>query len=58
MQNNLCLLCKNYLGDSKCKAFEDIIPEIILIGYSLHSKPLPEQDNNIVFEPINTEDAS
>jgi hypothetical protein len=52
MQNNLCLLCENYLGGNKCNAFTNGIPEIILIGYSNHEKLLPEQENEIVFQPI------
>lgn len=51
MQNYRCVECKNYLGDLSCQAFE-VIPEIILTGENDHSKPLPGQDNDIVFEPI------
>lgn len=52
MQNNLCLMCANYLGEGKCKAFKDGIPEVILIGYNNHSQPLPDQENDIIFTPI------
>lgn len=46
----ICINCKHYIKGTKCKAF-DQIPEIILFGKDDHSKPLPEQKNNIVFEP-------
>ena len=52
MQNYLCSLCKNYYGDFKCKAFKEKIPEEIFNGFNNHSKPLPKQDNDIVFESI------
>ena len=51
MINNRCINCRNYLGDLSCMAF-DKIPNKILSGENDHSKPLPEQDNNIVFEEI------
>ena len=49
-----CNNCANKLKGLKCKAF-DIIPDIILFGDNDHSKPLPNQDNDIVFEPINND---
>lgn len=49
MENNRCINCKNYLGDLTCQAFKQI-PEEILIGENDHLEPLPEQDNDIVFE--------
>ena len=48
-----CLNCKNYIDNLTCTAFADIIPTEILEGDNNHSKPLPEQENNIIFEPIN-----
>ena len=45
----ICDNCKNHLKGIKCKAF-DIIPDRILLGKNDHSKPLPEQENDIVFE--------
>ena len=39
------------LGDYKCKAFKKI-PREIYLGEKNHSKPLPNQDNDIVFEEI------
>lgn len=47
----ICNRCKNKLTGLKCKAF-DVIPDSILTGKENHNKPLPEQENNIVFEPI------
>jgi hypothetical protein len=52
MNNNRCLLCSNYLGDLSCMAF-DKIPNEILLGENNHNKPLKNQNNDIVFEPIN-----
>jgi hypothetical protein len=49
MENFRCINCKNYLGDLTCQAFKEI-PESILVGENEHLKPLPEQDNDIVFE--------
>ncbi len=50
-----CLKCKHYnrLKNEtlNCKAFEDI-PEEILNGENDHTKPLSNQKNEIVFEPI------
>lgn len=48
--NNLkCFKCLN-LDIKGCKAFPYGIPSIIISGENDHSKPLPEQDNDIVFE--------
>lgn len=47
----ICNNCKNKISGLKCKAFE-VIPQSILTGDNDHTKPLPIQDNNIVFEPI------
>lgn len=52
MEIVLCNNCKNYIGDLKCLAFPNEISQEILNGENDHSKPLPEQDNDIVFEPI------
>lgn len=51
----ICLFCKNYKWDGTCNAFLKKIPLEISNGFSDHSKPLPEQENDIVFEPIETE---
>lgn len=52
MENQRCFLCKNYFSDLRCQAFPEGIPEEILIDENDHSKPLPEQDNDIVFESL------
>lgn len=55
--------CKHYIGviqpdrtelteTNSCKAFPKGIPEIIAYGDNKHLKPLPGQDNKIVFEKI------
>lgn len=46
-----CLFCKHYynFGLRMCKAFLEI-PEEIFTGSNDHSKPLPDQDSDIVFE--------
>lgn len=46
----ICHDCKNYLGELKCAAFPEGIPEIILNGENDHSEPLKDQENDIVFE--------
>lgn len=51
IENNfICFKCKhwNELGVG-CKAFPEGIPNIIDIT-NKHNKPLPSQNNNIVFE--------
>ena len=49
---SICLDCKHYIGEGKCKAFPDGIPEMILSNENDHSKQLPDQGNNIVFEKL------
>lgn len=50
----ICFKCKHFdIETSKCKAFKGDIPNEILSGIDLHKKPLPEQDNDIVFEEKN-----
>jgi len=51
--NFICFKCKNFneiLGG--CKAFPINIPDEIVSGENDHSKPLSNQLNNIVFEPL------
>ena len=46
----VCNECKNFTpGTLSCKAFSRI-PDEILDGKNDHSKPLTNQNNNIVFE--------
>jgi hypothetical protein len=47
-----CSFCINHTYKYKCKAFPDNIPEDIWLNKVKHSKPLPSQKNDIVFEPI------
>jgi len=60
----ICQDCKNYIDIKEfdvrkgiesdfrnvCKAFPEGIPEVIMDGKNKHSKPLPDQKNDIVFE--------
>jgi hypothetical protein len=48
----LCISCKYYEGAFFCKAFPKEIPQQILTGENDHTKPLPNQKNDIVFEAI------
>lgn len=53
MITNLCLMCKHHVLGNECEAFTKGIPdEIFLFGTNDHSKPLPEQKNDIIFEPF------
>ena len=54
MTVSTCLICKHYINNGKCNAFQKI-PNEILDGENNHSKPLPNQTNDIVFEPINND---
>jgi len=48
----ICAKCKHLnVNTSLCPAFDGDIPDEILEGDNNHSKPLPGQKNNIVFEP-------
>ena len=48
----ICFICKHFDVINGCKAFPDGIPDEITSGENEHRAPLPEQDNDIVFEPI------
>lgn len=50
MESYICQRCKNYVGDLKCFAFPERIPDIILKGENMHNEPLEGQEFNIVFE--------
>jgi hypothetical protein len=55
MMTEQCFNCKNYIFENEfmvCKAFADGIPENILTGEFDHTKKHPDQDNDILFEPI------
>lgn len=51
-----CITCQNYNCNLTCIAFPNGIPQEILVGENDHTEPLPEQENNIVFEPINEQE--
>lgn len=46
-----CVMCANYKGESKCKAFPKGIPAEIITGEFVHDEPY-KGDNGIMFEPI------
>ena len=48
----LCVSCNHYKFLNKCDAFPEEIPKEILLGEIEHNKPLENQDNDIIFEPI------
>ena len=45
-----CLACKHLGKPLTCRAFPKGIPKKILDGKIDHSKPIPDQGNDIVFE--------
>jgi hypothetical protein len=47
-----CNTCDYKRKNVKCKAFPDRIPNEILEGKNMHTKPLPNQGNDIVYKPI------
>lgn len=51
MQTDLCITCAHYLGDLACLAFPERIPNEILTGTNDHSKPLKNQDSDLIYEP-------
>ena len=47
----VCNTCKHHTYAKKCSAFK-VIPDEIVLGINDHSKPLPNQENKIVYEQI------
>ena len=47
----VCNKCVFHISGVKCKAF-DRIPNEILTGENNHSKPLKDQENDIIFKQI------
>ncbi len=48
----VCFRCKHFNRiEGGCAAFGDDIPEEITSGENVHSEPLPNQKNDIVFTP-------
>jgi hypothetical protein len=56
MEIYLCQVCAHYIGDLKCEAFLDGIPQEILIGENPHEKPLNNQQNDLVFKQKKSDD--
>lgn len=52
MESDYCLRCKHYLSSGTCEAYEEKIPKEIFVGEVEHDSPRPDQENNIVFEPL------
>ena len=51
--NLICFSCKHFREfEGGCDAFPKGIPNEITSGENQHDKPLPGQDNNIIFTPI------
>jgi len=50
-QITICIGCKHLSNELRCNAFPDGIPAEILNNKNDHSKPLPGQQNDFVFEP-------
>jgi len=51
----ICINCVHLFENEsyiKCEAFPKGIPETIIVGTNDHAKPLKDQKNKIVFEPI------
>lgn len=46
-----CNTCKFYTDSGNCKAFPKGIPSSVLLG-DKHDKPLPGQENLIVYEEL------
>jgi len=50
-----CTICKHFkYSEFNCIAFPKGIPDEILTGKNDHSKPLPNQGNDIIYEPFNS----
>jgi hypothetical protein len=50
----VCFGCKHFRQfEGGCDAFPDGIPNEITSGENEHEIPLIDQDNDIVFEPLN-----
>ena len=47
-----CNDCANYNRDGTCLAFPKGIPRSIIIGETIHDKPVYYQDNTIIFEKL------
>lgn len=63
INDSKCIVCKHkYIGGESlkwvdfgvpsCQAFPNGIPKEIISGKKSHDEPWPEQENDLVFEPI------
>lgn len=52
IDSDTCISCVFYFGVDTCMAFMDKIPDEILHGNNPHTKPLENQDNDIVFTQL------
>jgi len=53
MENYRCVIyCKHYQGSLGCEAYPLRIPDEILEGKDDHLEKRKDQENDIVFEPI------
>lgn len=52
MKVGTCMTCKHFIGEGKCAAFPDQIPDSIIEGYFDHKTKMPGQKNDIVYESI------
>jgi hypothetical protein len=50
--NDQCFLCVHYWGDKSCFAFPNGIPNEIIVGDNMHTEPLPNQGNDLVFQQL------
>jgi hypothetical protein len=51
IENLVCLTCKHFrFLSGGCAAFPNGIPDEIIQYGNKHKKPLPEQENDIVYE--------
>lgn len=48
-----CQACKNLINVDipSCRAFE-LIPNNLFTNVNWHDEPIPEQDNKIIYEPL------
>jgi hypothetical protein len=56
-----CIDCKHLDSNGEelfCAAFPDGIPDEILSGENKHTAPLPEQNNNVIYQPIEEDHAT
>jgi len=45
-------MCTNHLTDGRCLAFPEGIPQKIRDGKNDHTEKYPDQENDILFDPV------